>query len=222
MPGLQRVGALGAAFCAFAYIVGFAAFGTILDPGRVDGAAQRLVFALERKAQFQAIYVLVFMAFGIALVALAAALHERLAPDPRARTLMPVATPVAMIWAGFVIAAGMIANIGLEAVAGLQARDPALALSTWTTLAVVQEGLGGGIELVGGVWMLLVGAASLRVRAFARWLDGLAIVVGLAGILTVVPALKDLAAVFGLGQILWFLGTAVALRDQPRGALAAA
>lgn len=221
MQGLQRVGALAAGFCAFAYIAGFAALGTVLDPGRIDGAAQRLAFVLERKAQFQAVYVVVFMAFGIALVALAAALHERLAADPRARTLMPVATPIAMIWAGLVIASGMIENIGLEAVAGLQPRDPMRALSTWTAVAVVQEALGGGIELVGGVWMLLVGAASLRTRAFARWLDGLAVGVGLAGILTVVPALKDLAAVFGLGQIAWFGGIALALRGRPRGALAA-
>ena len=32
----------------------------------------------------------------------------------------------------------------------------------------------------------------------------LGIVVGLAGVLTVVPMLKDLAMIFGISQILWF------------------
>lgn len=102
------------------------------------------------------------------------------------------------------MASGMVAISGLESVASLHAKDVNLATSTWVSVGAVQNGLGGGIEFVGGVWLLLVSVASLRSAAVSKALGGYGVLVGVVGVLTVVPPLKDLAAVFGLGQILWF------------------
>lgn len=209
----RKVGGLAALFEAFAYIVGFAAMLTVLSIPEGMAPVEQLRFVLGKAGLYQAWHVVIYVLFGAALVALTAALHERLASG--APLLMKIASPFGMIWAGMVIATGMIANLGLAAAARVIDADPAHATQMWLTLNVVQEGLGGGVELVGGLWLVLASVAALRCSAFPRLLNYLGIVVGLAGILTVVPPLGGLAAVFGLGQIAWFIWLGVTMLGEP-------
>ena len=60
--------------------------------------------------------------------------------------------------------------------------------------------------------------SALRLAALPTWLNYLGIAIGVTGILTVIPPLAELGAVFGLGQIAWFawLGI-VMLRDPGSG-----
>lgn len=203
-------GGLAALFEALIYVAGFAAMAVWLNPGNTEGmdAALRLAFVLERQALFQAVNLLIYVGFGLVLVLLTTALHERLRAGNE--ELMGVATPFGYIWAGLVIASGMLASVGLSAIATLQVKDPSLALSAWQVLAIVQAGLGGGVEVVGGIWVLLLSFVGLRVSARSP-LAWLGLVVGISGVLTVVPGLRDLGTVFGLTQILWFAGTGIAL-----------
>jgi hypothetical protein len=109
----------------------------------------------------------------------------------------------------------MIFNVGIDTVVDLYGKDPAQAASVWLAISSVQEGLGGGNEIVGGLWVLLVSWAALRARGLPKALNYLGVLIGVAGILTVVPALGVLTDVFGLSQIVWFawLGI-VMLRDS--------
>jgi hypothetical protein len=204
MVNLQKAGGIAALFETLAYIVGFGVMATLLNPGNAEGwsSAQKLDFVLERKTLFQIWTIFIYVAFGIALVVLTVALHDRL--KDKAHDLMRIATPFGLIWAGLVIASGMVASVGLEAVAAIHPRDVTQATSTWVAISVIQNGLGGGVEIVGGVWVLLISAASFQSAAFPKVLGYLGIVVGLSGVLTVVPMLKDLAILFGISQILWF------------------
>lgn len=204
MFNLQKAGGIAAIVEAIAYIVGFTVMATLLNPGDTQGWTpdQKLSFALERQSTFQALTILIYVVFGIALVFLAVALHERL--SGRTSDLMKIATPFGLIWAGLVIASGMVGSVGLEAVAALHAQDAAHAASVWTAIGAIQDGLGGGTEIVGGVWVLLISIASLRSSALPAALSYLGFIVGAAGILTVVPSLAELGTVFGLGQIIWF------------------
>jgi hypothetical protein len=215
---LQKAGGIAAIVEAIAYIVGFTVMATLLNPGDTQGWTpdQKLSFALERQSTFQALTILIYVAFGIALVFLAVALHERL--NGRSSDLMKIATPFGLIWAGLVIASGMVGSVGLEAVAALHAQDAAHAASVWTAIGAIQDGLGGGVEIVGGVWVLLISIASLRASALPAALSYLGFIVGAAGILTVIPSLAELGAVFGLGQIIWFawLGI-IMIRVHPSG-----
>ena len=204
MFNLQKAGGVAALVEALAYIAGFAVLATLLNPGDTEGWSpeQKLTFVLERKAIFQTWTIFIYVVFGVALVFLAVALHERL--KARSFDLMKVTTPFGLIWAGLVISSGMVASVGLEAVAVLHAQDTAQAASAWATIGAVQNGLGGGVEIVGGLWVFLISAASFRSSALPSALSYLGFIVGVAGILTVVPSLGELGAVFGVGQILWF------------------
>lgn len=201
---LQRAGGIAAVIQAMAYIVGFAVMATLLDPGNVDGwsATRKLAFTLERKSLVQLFNIVIYVLFGVALVVLAVSLHDRL--RRAAPGLIGVASAFGLIWAGLVIASGMVSSIGLDYVARLYAQDTGQATSAWVAIGAVQDGLGGGVEIVGGLWALLVSVAAWRSHAFPKLLNIVGIAVGLAGVLTVIPPLKELGAVFGLGQIFWF------------------
>lgn len=213
---LQKAGGIAALLEALCYVVGFAVIATVLNPGSTEGwsSAQRLEFVLEREVIFQTWNLFIYVVFGVALVVLAVALHERL--KARSASLMNIATAFGLIWAGLVIASGMVTSVGLETVAALYDRDPAQADSVWLAVGAIQEGLGGGVEIVGGIWVLLIGVVSLRCRVSPRALGYLGVAVGMFGILTIVPSLGELGAAFGLGQIVWFawMGTLM-LKSTP-------
>ncbi|MGB5248767.1 MAG: DUF4386 family protein [Gammaproteobacteria bacterium] len=213
---LQKAGGIAALLEALCYVVGFAVIATVLNPGSTEGwsSAQRLEFVLEREVIFQTWNLFIYVVFGVALVVLVVALHERL--KARSASLMNIATAFGLIWAGLVIASGMVTSVGLETVAALYDRDPAQADSVWLAVGAIQEGLGGGVEIVGGIWVLLIGVVSLRCRVSPRALGYLGVAVGMFGILTIVPSLGELGAAFGLGQIVWFawMGTLM-LKSTP-------
>jgi hypothetical protein len=211
---LQKAGGVAALLEALVYLVGFAVLATMLNPGDSEAwsQGQKLSYLIQRKFIFQTWTIFIYVVFGVILVVLAVALHERL--KTQAGALMSIATSFGLIWAGLVIASGMVASVGLEAVTRLYAQDVGHAAAAWSAIGAVQDGLGGGVEIVGGLWILLVSAASHRARTLPRLLCYLGFVVGLAGILTVAPPLSGLGAVFGLAGILWFGWIGVAMLRQ--------
>lgn len=139
----------------------------------------------------------------MALLVLVLALHERLKPVMPNTAL--TATAFGIIWAGLVLASGMIFIAGSQSAAALFESDPERAATVWLSVNIVHDALGGGIELVGGLWMLLASWIAIRDGALPKPLGYLGLAIGIVGILTVVPSLAELAAIFGLGQIVWFL-----------------
>ena len=209
MATLRTWGGVAALFEALAYAIGILTMATVLSPGDTSGwdAGRKLAFVMQNKGLFQAWMLVVYILGGIGIAVLSVALHARL--KARAPDLMAVATGLGLVWAGLVVASGMVANIGLDTVSALQADFPERATTAWIAIGAVQNGLGGGIEIVGGLWVFLVSLASLRTRTLPRALDVLGLPVGTAGLLSAIPSLGDLSAVFGLAQIPWFawLGT---------------
>lgn len=215
MGARQRVGGIAALVEAATFVFGFVLFATTLsDYTSSDDPGESVAFLVDHRATLFVWQLVILVVFGVALVPLVLAVHERL--RAAAPTLAPIATAFGLIWAGLVVAAGMIANLALGTVADLHESDPASAESVWAALDTVQNGLGGGNELVGGIWVLLVSWVALRAAALPRALGFLGIAAGVAGIVTVVPALEDVGAVFGLGLVVWFVWVGlVLLRDEP-------
>src|ERR687893_3071356 len=71
------------------------------------------------------------------------------------------------------------------------------------SMLYVPEALIGRVEVVGGIWMLLVTWATLLAGRHPRALNYLGVVVGVAGVLTVFPALEGFGVVFLLGGVVW-------------------
>ena len=208
----MRTGGMAAIVQALCYVLGFALLATAMNPGSTEGwsQVQKLEFILERQSLFLFWNIVIYVVFGAALVVLAAVLHRLL--QPSAPLLASIATPFGLIWAGLVVASGMVANVGLDWVSSAYETGAQAAAQTWTVIGIVQDGIGGGVEVVGGLWVLILSVASLRARAvLPRPVNLIGLVVGVCGCATIVPALGDLGAVFGLLQIVWFIAVGVVL-----------
>ncbi|MGP1354326.1 MAG: hypothetical protein ACTS1Z_13475 [Parasphingopyxis sp.] len=200
----NRIGGVAALFNAAAYLFGFALFFAVLDRSGYEGLAGNLTFALDNQAMIALAMVALYLAFGVALTILVVTLHRYLARGSDTELTMQIASAFGLIWSGLVLASGMTGLVGLQTVASVATNDTDAAASIWSAVGIVQSALGGGIELVGGLWMLLISIVGLQTGLLPRWLNWPGIVVALAGIVTFVPGLGDFAALFGLGQILWF------------------
>ena len=217
---LRRIGGAAALLAAGTFAYGIAMFATSLadytDPDATP--AESVDFLVDHQGQLLAWYIGIFIVFGAALVPLALALRQRLVD--RAPILTNTATVFAAIWAALMYATGMISNIGIEAVADLADSDPDRAVSVWSAIDTVTNGLGGGNELVGGIWIGLLSLAGFVTARLPRWLNVTGAVTAIAGLVTVVPAFEAVEMVFGVGSIVWFIGAGVALlrRDDQAGA----
>jgi hypothetical protein len=79
--------------------------------------------------------------------------------------------------------------------------------------------MGGGIELVGGLWLLLVGVAGLRAGVFPAWLNRVGVVAGAAGVAsTALVATDVVTGIFGVGSIVWFTWLGVHMVRTARAA----
>lgn len=211
---LQSIGGIAALTCAATYLFGFALLVTLLAPlgygsGTIDAAAV-VRFSQDNQALIitwnTAIYIVNALALTLLVVALSARIKAA-SPDWGTATLA-----FGLIWCTLVLGAGMIANVATETAVALADRDPALAAQTWEILHAVENGLGGGNEIAGGVWILCVSLAGVLYRAFGKVVTGLGLLTGIGGLLTILPPLGDIAgAVFGLGAIAWFIAVGVAL-----------
>ena len=126
--------------------------------------------------------------------------------------MMQAATVVGLIWAVVLVASGLVFNFGMETVAALYDGNPDQAVAVWQAIEPVTEGLGGaGGEILGGLWVLLVSWTALRTGGLPKTLGWLGVAIGLMGIVSVVPALRDAGMVFGMLQIVWLVWTGVVM-----------
>lgn len=212
---LQKMGGIAAIVVAATYIVGMVLFFSVLDSSEYVGPIQRVAFLVDNQSIIYIANLVIYMLAGFSLVVLTIALYERLKTG--AQAMMQIAAAFGLIWAGVVIAGGMTTIVGVDTVIHLYANDPEQAAALWLAIGVVQEGLAGGVEILGGIWILLLSWVAFGAGGLPKILNYLGMVIGVAGILTVVPALEVLTAVFGLGQIVWFVWLGIImLRRSPR------
>jgi hypothetical protein len=211
MKTLQKFGGFAALYLAVAYVIGMAIFLVILDYPSITNPAQKVALLVDMEMVFISTNLLMYVFFGVFLIVLSLALYDRLKSG--APAMMQVATLMGIIWAGSLIASGMVANAGIAPVVALYATDPAQAASTWQGIESVANGLGNGNgEILGGLWALLVSLAALRAGGLPRGLAILGLLVGAVGILSLVPGLTELmVGVFGLSQIIWFVWLGIVL-----------
>lgn len=218
MSSLQKSGGIAALLHAAAYVVGMVLGFALIFPLLDAAPEQYLAFVAQNQTLVYLWNLISYWGSAITLVVMALALYERLKDGSPA--LAQTATAFGLIWAGLIIASGnlMLHNIGV--VAGLYRADPAQAATAWTALEPVETGITSGNELVGSLWVLLLSVAALRTGQLSRALSIFGVALGVAGMLTIAPALSDsLVMVFGPGMVVWsiWLGI-VLLRRKPAAA----
>ncbi len=212
---LQRGGGAAALLAAATFGYGIALYATLADYTDPDAtAAESVDFLVGHQGALLAWYIGIFLVFGAALVPLALALRQRFVD--RMPALANAGMVFAVIWAALMFATGMVSNIGIEAVADLAESDPDRAATVWSTIDAVTNGLGGGNELVGAIWIALVSVAGMLTTRLPRRLNGVGAVTAVAGLVTIVPDFEAVEMVFGLGSIVWFVGIGIVLRRSTK------
>lgn len=216
MKTLQKFGGFAALYLAVAYLIGMALFLVVLDYPSITDPAQKVALLIDKQMIVFSTNLLMYVFFGVVLIVMALALYERLKSG--APAIMQVATVIGSIWAGSLIASGMVSNAGIAPAVALYAKDPVQAALTWQGIESVASGLGNGNgEILGGLWTLLVSLAGLRAGGLPKALNILGLLVGAVGILSIIPGLTEmLVGVFGLSQIIWFVWLGIVLlRSNP-------
>lgn len=216
MKALQRFGGFASLYMAVAYLIGIVLFVVVLDYPSITEPAQKVALNVDNQLVIFSTNLLMYVFFGFALIILSLALYDRLKSG--APAIMQAATAIGIIWAGSLIASGMVANAGLATIVPLYAQDPAQAALTWQGIEAVAHGLGNANgEILGGPLTLLVSLAALRAGGLPKGLNILGLLVGAAGILSILPGLTEMmVGMFSLGQIIWFVWLGIVLlRSTP-------
>ncbi len=210
---IQKIGGVCAILEALIYIFAFIVYGGILVyPNANASIAEELNFLSDNHLTLSILNLVSYVLFGVLLAVLVLAIHERL--KSYSTIFSKLASAFGIIWVGLVIASGMIANIGLNYVIEIGIKEPENAMLVWSSVSIISEGLGGGNEIVGGIWVLLVSIIAFKGQLFSKPLIFLGILVGMAGILTIYP-LEIFTEIFGISQIIWFLWIGVFMIRKP-------
>ncbi|WP_424926508.1 hypothetical protein [Amaricoccus tamworthensis] len=205
---LQNTAGPAAILCGATWLIGMAVLILLLAPmgygtHDVDPNAI-LTFNATRPGILTAFNTVIYIVNAAALASLVVML-----PHGRHDAPAAITRAFGLIWATLILAAGMVANVGLERAAHILPADPDRAADLWLTLHTVEQGLGGGNEIAGGLWIT---CASLTTPGLPRALTALGLVTGLAGLATIVaPTGETTGTIFGLGGIAWFLTLGAAL-----------
>ncbi len=214
MKNLQKMGGIAGLYLAAAYIVGMIGFLTVVDVSSVADPIQKVALMADNLTFLSILHLIVYVVWGIFMVVLALALYERLKTGSPA--IMQTATVFGIFWGCVIIISGMIQNVGMQTVVDLYGKDPTQAGTVWLTIDSVIGGLAGSNEIIGGIWMLLLSWAALRTGELSKVLNYLGVLVGVAGIISIVPALDIFIYIFALGQIVWFIWLGIMLlRSNP-------
>lgn len=211
MNNLQKAAGVSAILEALIYVTAFVYFGAFWTYPFDGTASEKMAYLAENQFVFSAIYFLMYVLFGVLLAVLVVGLYEKLklTNEP----LVKMGSVFGVVWVVLVIASGMLANIGLSSAINLMASSPEKAFDMWHTISVLIESLGGGNELVGGLWVLLISIAALNAGEFSRGMNSVGIIVGISGIATIYPD-EIFTEIFGLTQIVWFIWLGIAMLRQ--------
>ena len=206
----QQAGGVAALYLALALLAAMPYFLLVVDYPSATTAADKVDLIVDNYASMYAMYLASYVVFGIVLGVLALGLWERL--GARASFTMRVATGIGLLWSVALVASGLVFTYGMTVIQDLASTDHAGAVGIWEAVEPVALALGGaGGELLGGLWVLLVSLVVLQAGELPRALGWLGMVVGGAGLLSVVPLLSQAAVAFGLLVIVWLAWLGVVL-----------
>ncbi len=155
MKTVQKFGGFSALYLAAAYLIGIVIFLVILDYLSITDPAQKVALNVDKQMVIFSTNLLMYVFFGVFLIVLTLALYDRLKSGAPAVT--QVATALGIVWAGSLIASGMVSNAGIAPVVALYAKDPTQAALTWQGIESGAGGLSNGNgKILGGLMTLLV------------------------------------------------------------------
>jgi len=211
----QLTSLAGSAFIGMAicYITLFIIYGAILSTPADANTAEKMVYLIENKGLFNLTYVMGYVLFACLLcfcVYVIGDLYQQVS-----RPAMAMARLFGYFWVVVLLCTGMIGISSHELLASYSPSNPAAAEVIYYARLLLTESLGGGIEFIGGVWLLLLGAVSWRHGLFSKPLTAVTLAKGVIGVATLFSAEPVLRDLFGITGIVWFLWMGIVMIKKP-------
>ncbi len=216
---LMKLGGAAGLTAALTYLFGLVLLVAVLLPAGFKpggGDAETTLAAMADNAGLYQLWIAVIYKLNAgALVLLSAALAITVSAGNAGARL--VIFGFGVLWAGLVLAAGMVASVGGEQALALYQEDPIAAALFWRTVHTIELGLGGGNEIAGTFWAAAVTAVGLRLGTISRLMVVLGGIIAVAGVLTLVEwAGEAPGAVFGIAYVVWFTAAGLQLMFDRR------
>lgn len=200
------VGIVTSLYMALAYLAGIIIFIVVLRYPEITEEIDKVKIIIEMRSMVFITNLILYVLFGPVLILFILYLKSLLGNG--GTMLVKFSTITGYIWAGSLVASGMIANGAIEPITRLFSDNPDKAIFLWDMLNTVSLSIGNGNgEILGGLMTLGFGITMLKEEHFPRGLGVLGVIVGAIGIISLIPELVDLAMVFGILQLVWFVMT---------------
>lgn len=200
------VGIITSLYMALAYLGGIIIFIFLLRYPEITGDVEKVNIIIEKKNMIFITNLILYVLFGPALILFILFLNTFI--EDRNNLIVKFSTIIGYIWAGSLTASGMIANGSIEPIISIFYDNQVQAIYLWKMLDIVSLSIGNGNgEILGGIMTLGFGFIMLKEKHFSKILGLFGIIIGIIGIVSLVPFLSDFTIMFGLLQLIWFLAS---------------
>lgn len=205
MTLFKKFAVVSAAYGGISYIGGIFVYLQLLQYDSATSAGEQMNIMSSNPVLVHITTLHIYVIFSFAIILLATYLYLKLKEQQPILGLLSLIS--GSIWATILIASGFI-SMGVTTL--LMNGTPASELvSTWQAIDIVSNALGGGNELMGGVFTGLLSLAMYKARYSSMFTSVLGALVFVGGTLSALPYLADVGiGVFVISQILWFFSLA--------------
>ena len=202
-PQLMYLGAVSLIGMALCYIGLFIIYGAVLSPPGDNGIAEKVAYLIEHRTLVKSSYILGYVLFACFLCISVQAIHALYCKT--SQVLINTASLFGLFWAIVLLCTGMIGITSLELMSTLDKSDQPASEIVYLSSLLMEESLGGGIEILGGLWVFLLGFAGWYHKLFSKPFAIFSIVKGAIGVFSLFATDEIFLILFGLTGIVWFI-----------------
>jgi|GEM_PF-1208448 hypothetical protein len=205
MTLFKKFAIISAVYAGLSYIAGMFVYLYFLDYGNVSTTAEKMNVISSNPVLVHITTLHIYIIFSFAIITIATYLYLKLKNEQPALSLLSLIAGV--IWATILIASGFI-SMGLTTLL-MNGTAVGELTAAWQAIDIISNALGGGNELMGGVFTGLLSLAMYKTR-FSSVITGvLGVAVFIGGVTSTLPYLTDAGiGIFVISQILWFFSLA--------------
>lgn len=205
MTLLKKLAVISAVYGGLSYIGGIFVYLQLLKYDSATSPSEQLAIISSNPVLVHITTLHIYVMFSFGIIVLATYLYLKLKDQQPILGLLGLVTGV--IWATILIASGSI-SMGITTLL-MNGTSASELVSVWQAVDIVSNALGGGNELIGGVFTGLLSLAMYKAHYSSLATSVLGAVVFIGGTISALPYLADIGiGIFVISQILWFFSLA--------------
>jgi hypothetical protein len=201
----KKLAIISAVYGGLSYIGGIFVYLQLLKYNSATSASEQINIISNNPVLVHITTLHIYVLFSFGIIILATYLYLKLKEKQPTLSLLSLITGV--VWSTILIASGFISMAVTTLIMnGAAASDLA---SAWQSIDIISDALGGGNELLGGVFTGLMSLTMYKARFSSKVTSILGALVFVGGVVSALPYLADIGiGIFVISQILWFFSLA--------------